>query len=270
MGTSLIKCSEEIVSLIMIRLCVFIGLCAVLASAQHYPYVASSSYQPVHYPRQQYSYYPQPPVYYPRQEYSYQPQPPVYYQPSYPRQGYRYAVYQPQPAPAYYPTSYEPRQGYSSEYRPRRPTYDQPRPSYKPTERPSYKPTERPSYKPTYKPSYKPIHRPSYEPSYQPSHEPSYRPSYQPRPSYEPRPYRPHHRQERFFFPFAGGFGNTYGGGFPFGGYMPLNFDLSEAQSTSIINTIEGIAGVEGGVEFEAEAEAGGEEEAEEGGEEEH
>merc|ERR1711971_1238464 len=97
MGTSLIKCSEEIVSLIMIRLCVFIGLCAVLASAQHYPYVASSSYQPVHYPRQQYSYYPQPPVYYPRQEYSYQPQPPVYYQPSYPRQGYRYAVYQPQP-----------------------------------------------------------------------------------------------------------------------------------------------------------------------------
>merc|ERR1712168_1406577 len=112
MGTSLIKCSEEIVSLIMIRLCVFIGLCAVLASAQHYPYVASSSYQPVYYPyqrqeysycpqppvyypRQEYSYQPQPPVYYPRQQYSYQPQPPVYYQPSYPRQGYRYVVYQP-------------------------------------------------------------------------------------------------------------------------------------------------------------------------------
>merc|ERR1711971_1316835 len=241
MGTSLIKCSEEIVSLIMIRLCVFLGLCAVLASAQHtssyYPYVASSSYQPVYYPRQQYSYYPQPPVYYPRQQYSYQlqppvyyprhqysyqPQPPVYYQPSYPRQGYRYVVYQPQPAPSYYQTSYEPRQGYSSEYRPPRPSYDQPRPSYKPTKRPSYKPTERPSYKPTYKPSYKPTESPSYE----------------------PRPYRPHHRQERFFFPFAGGFGNAYGGGFPFGGYMPLNFDLTEAQSTSIMNTIEGIAGV--------------------------
>merc|ERR1739848_285375 len=106
-----------------------------------------------------------------------------------------------------------------------------------------------------------------YEPSYQPSYEPSHEASYQH--SYEPRPYRPHHRQERFFFPFAGAFGNAYGGGFPFGGYMQLNFDLTDQQSTSIINTIEGIAGVEGGVEFEAEAEAGGEEEAEEGGEEE-
>merc|ERR1712183_223327 len=134
------------------------------------------------------------------------------------------------------------------------------------TDRPSYKPTDRPSYQPSYEPSYKP----SYEPSHRPSHEPSYRPSYQPRPSYEPRPYRPHHRQERFFFPFAGGLGNAYGGGFPYGGFMPLNFDLTDQQSTSIINTIEGIAGVEGNVELEAEAEAGGEEEAEEGGEEEH
>jgi len=50
---------------------------------------------------------------------------------------------------------------------------------------------------------------------------------------------------------------------------MPLNFDLTDQQSTSIINTIEGIAGVEGGVEFEAEAEAGGEE-VEEEAEEEH
>jgi len=50
---------------------------------------------------------------------------------------------------------------------------------------------------------------------------------------------------------------------------MPLNFDLTDQQSTSIINTIEGIAGVEGNVEFEAEVEGGGEEEAEEGGEEE-
>merc|ERR1712183_790358 len=119
MGTSLIKCSEEIVSLIMIRLCVFLGLCAVLASAQHhttssyYPYVASSSYQPVYYPyqRQEYSYYPQPPVHYPRQQYSYYPQPPVYY----PRQQYSY---QPQP-PVYYP-----RQQYS--YQPQPPVYYQP------------------------------------------------------------------------------------------------------------------------------------------------
>merc|ERR1712183_595078 len=117
------------------------------------------------------------------------------------------------------------------------------------TDRPSYKPTDRPSYQPSYEPSYRPSHERSHRPSYEPSH----RPSYQPRPSYEPRPYRPHHRQERFFFPFAGGFGNAYGGGFPYGGFMPLNFDLTDQQSTSIMNTIEGIAGVEGGVEFEAE-----------------
>merc|ERR1712142_1368063 len=134
-----------------------------------------------------------------------------------------------QPRPSYKPTE---RPSY-------KPTY---KPSYKPTKSPSYKPTDRPSYQPSYEPSYKPTDRPSYKPihrpSYQPSHEPSYRPSYQPRPSYEPRPYRPHHRQERFFFPFAGGFGNAYGGGFPFGGYMPLNFDLSEAQSTSLLKVL--------------------------------
>merc|ERR1712168_1067009 len=128
MGTSLNKCSEEIVSLIMIRLCVFIGLCAVLASAQHYPYVASSSYQPVYYPRQQYSYYPQPPVYHPRQQYSYYPQPPVHY----PRQQYSHY---PQP-PVYYP-----RQQYS--YQPQPPVY-YPRQQY------SYQPQPPVSYQPPY------------------------------------------------------------------------------------------------------------------------
>merc|ERR1711971_854680 len=71
-----IQYSEEIVCLIMIWLCVIIGVCAVLASAQnkasYYPYVPS--YEP----------YPQ--LSYQRQPYSnqpvYQPQLPVYYQPA--------------------------------------------------------------------------------------------------------------------------------------------------------------------------------------------
>merc|ERR1739845_241381 len=107
--------------LIMTRLLVFLGLCAAVASAQYYeplvhrthysdyvyqpaPYYPRQhySYDPYYprqeysyYPRQEYSYYPrQEYSYYPHQQYSYHPQPSVYYQPSYPRQGYRYAVYQ--------------------------------------------------------------------------------------------------------------------------------------------------------------------------------
>merc|ERR1739848_654080 len=90
--------------LIMIRLCVLLGLCAAVASAQYYP----SSYEPSY--RQHYSYEPsyrQPysyDPYYPRQSYSYAP---AYY----PRQSYSYE-------PSYYPRqsySYYPRHPYSYE-----------------------------------------------------------------------------------------------------------------------------------------------------------
>merc|ERR1711942_564613 len=105
---SYIQNTLEIVSLIMIWLCVIIGVCAVLASAQnkdsYYLYVPS--------------YEPYPHLSYQRQPYRiqpvYQPQLPVYYQPvsSYPQQDYSFAVdeLQMQPAQSYYPTlSYDKR-----------------------------------------------------------------------------------------------------------------------------------------------------------------
>merc|ERR1712033_147047 len=103
MGSALSRLYKS--SLIMIRLCVILGLCAALASAQYYP----SSYEP--YPRQHYSYHPQPPVYssapsYPRDQYSYQPSYPrdqYSYQPSYTRYPYSY-----QPSYTRYPYSYQP------------------------------------------------------------------------------------------------------------------------------------------------------------------
>merc|ERR1711971_589289 len=106
---SFIQYSEEIVCLIMIWLCVIIGVCAVLASAQnkasYYPYVPS--YEP--YPHLSYQRQPY------RNQPVYQPQLPVYYQPalSYPRHGHRYTVYKPQ-SPVYYQSiSSYPQQDYS-------------------------------------------------------------------------------------------------------------------------------------------------------------
>merc|ERR1711971_435706 len=126
---SFIQYSEEIVCLIMIWLCVIIGVCAVLASAQnkasYYPYVPSyEPYPQLSYQRQPYSnqpvYQPQLPVYYqpassyPQHGHRYtvnEPQSPVYYQPasSFPQQDYSYVVNElhPQPAQSYYPTLYE-------------------------------------------------------------------------------------------------------------------------------------------------------------------
>merc|ERR1711942_581303 len=105
---SYIQNTLEIVSLIMIWLCVIIGVCAVLASAQnkesYYPYVPS--YEP--YPHLSYQRQPY------RNQPVYRPQLPVYYQPisSYPQQDYSFAVdeLQMQPARSYYPTlSYDKR-----------------------------------------------------------------------------------------------------------------------------------------------------------------
>merc|ERR1711942_431413 len=105
---SYIQNTLEIVSLIMIWLCVIIGVCAVLASAQnkdsYYLYVPS--YEP--YPHLSYQRQPY------RNQPVYRPQLPVYYQPisSYPQQDYSFAVdeLQMQPARSYYPTlSYDKR-----------------------------------------------------------------------------------------------------------------------------------------------------------------
>merc|ERR1712121_111093 len=106
---SYIQNTLEIVSLIMIWLCVIIGVCAVLASAQnkdsYYPYVPSYEHYPhLSYQRQPY-----------RNQPVYQPQLPVYYQPalSYPRHGHRYTVYEPQSPVYYQPISSYPRHDYS-------------------------------------------------------------------------------------------------------------------------------------------------------------
>merc|ERR1711942_620359 len=105
---SYIQNTLEIVSLIMIWLCVIIGVCAVLASAEnkdsYYPYVPS--YEP--YPHLSYQRQPY------RNQPVYQPQLPVYYQPalSYPRHGHRYTVYEPQSPVYYQPISSYPQQDY--------------------------------------------------------------------------------------------------------------------------------------------------------------
>merc|ERR1711942_459288 len=106
---SYIQNTLEIVSLIMIWLCVIIGVCAVLASAEnkesYYPYVPS--YEP--YPHLSYQRQPY------RNQPVYRPQLPVYYQPalSYPRHGHRYTVYEPQSPVYYQPISSYPQQDYS-------------------------------------------------------------------------------------------------------------------------------------------------------------
>merc|ERR1711942_333293 len=106
---SYIQNTLEIVSLIMIWLCVIIGVCAVLASAQnkdsYYPYVPS--YEP--YPHLSYQRQPY------RNQPVYRPQLPVYYQPalSYPRHGHRYTVHEPQSPVYYQPISSYPQQDYS-------------------------------------------------------------------------------------------------------------------------------------------------------------